>query len=373
MQDVKVLIPADLDDVTVKLNADNKVEANFNGLKDYVVSRAAGLITNGYGTLGNNTNFTKFKFDPTQANIGAGAFITATRNADHSIDEIIPVSPGLEYTYSFYAKSLGRGTNNKAYAYIAPIDVEGLPITPIHMCEITFRVEEMQAGKDYFIVHTDDRAMVEQYFRPKAGTNYQMNVLDANYGTSNGFSYPTGTYSRSQLVQDVKQARHLTYDPVTGRMAGHQITSTRVMDTEVGISTAAGTYTYLMPTLTDHVIPAEPTLYTRTFTLENVATSPLHKRMMAVASFIKVGWLLNRGPTSGHETAIWAVDMRAQAPSKIAFTNRDATVDLAYNGIKLLFRQVVGSSRPMVLTGILYQGEWWGDAPNNGKYKNPFD
>lgn len=61
-----------------------------------------------------------------------------------------------------------------------------------------------------------------------------------------------------------------------------------------------------------------------------------------------------------------------EAISQIAFTEREATVDLLVNGIQLLFREVANSNRPMVVTGVLYEGKWYGDSPDNLPADNPF-
>lgn len=55
-----------------------------------------------------------------------------------------------------------------------------------------------------------------------------------------------------------------------------------------------------------------------------------------------------------------------------------AYVDLLFNGIVLVFRELNdyatprGPQRPMVCTGIKYQGQWYGDSPNGESYVNPF-
>lgn len=57
---------------------------------------------------------------------------------------------------------------------------------------------------------------------------------------------------------------------------------------------------------------------------------------------------------------------------KVIFTDREATVPLYLNGIELLFRQLANSNRAMVMTGIKYNGTWWGDAPDDEPFVDPF-
>lgn len=61
-----------------------------------------------------------------------------------------------------------------------------------------------------------------------------------------------------------------------------------------------------------------------------------------------------------------------EAISQVAFTEREATVDLLINGIQLLFRELANGNRDMVCTGIKYNDVWYGDAPDNETAQNPF-
>lgn len=61
-----------------------------------------------------------------------------------------------------------------------------------------------------------------------------------------------------------------------------------------------------------------------------------------------------------------------EAISQVAFTEREATVDLLINGIQLLFRELANGNRDMVCTGIKHNDVWYGDAPDNETAQNPF-
>ena len=61
-----------------------------------------------------------------------------------------------------------------------------------------------------------------------------------------------------------------------------------------------------------------------------------------------------------------------EAVSQVFFTDREATVDLQLNGIQLIFRELANGNRPMLCTGVLYQGTWYGDAPDDAPATNPF-
>lgn len=61
-----------------------------------------------------------------------------------------------------------------------------------------------------------------------------------------------------------------------------------------------------------------------------------------------------------------------EAISQVAFTEREAVVDLMINGIQLLFREIANSNRTMVATGVRYNNVWYGDSPDDTPATNPF-
>lgn len=61
-----------------------------------------------------------------------------------------------------------------------------------------------------------------------------------------------------------------------------------------------------------------------------------------------------------------------EAVSQVFFTDREATLDMQINGMQLLFRELANGNRPMLCTGVYYQGTWYGDAPDAEPAKNPF-
>ena len=100
---------------------------------DYVASRGTDLVTNGTGLLGNNTNFTGFIYEPTDAPVGAnGSFRSATYMDDKFSDELIPVDPSKKYVLTVKARQRVAGKASRAYAGLAPFDAQGNPIVPQH-------------------------------------------------------------------------------------------------------------------------------------------------------------------------------------------------------------------------------------------------
>lgn len=61
-----------------------------------------------------------------------------------------------------------------------------------------------------------------------------------------------------------------------------------------------------------------------------------------------------------------------KAVSQVVFRKGGATVDLLLNDMQLIFRELANSNRSMICTGVKYQGQWYGDAPDDTEFNDPF-
>lgn len=97
---------------------------------------------------------------------------------------------------------------------------------------------------------------------------------------------------------------------------------------------------------------------------------------VTVKSIDLVGSILRVTTTDGKvkdlELPTAEASKKQDTMDKIRFTAREAVVNLLINDTQLLFRELEGSNRPMLLTGIKYEGVWYGDAPDGKQAINPF-
>lgn len=101
--------------------------------RNYVASRGIGLVTNGTGLLGDNTNFSGFTFDPTDSPIGGGSFVTSLGvNTTKQNDELIPVDLAHKYEFSVMCRQKGLSGTARAYTGLVPYDAAGLLIDTQH-------------------------------------------------------------------------------------------------------------------------------------------------------------------------------------------------------------------------------------------------
>ena len=303
-------------------------------LKRYVQSRGTGLVTNGFGFLLNNTNFSRFTFNPAMAYAGLGSFFTRVAGVDNAIDEFIPVNPKSRYLLSFFARTSVKVGTPLSFFYIGCYDADGLAIGPETLSRVNFRLAApLVAGGDV-LVHQDDISKVQTFINVLGVRASNARLTDGEYVTRTGYKMPAGTYSRT----------FLTNNPVvnTLKLEGNKLVGFTV---SAGVNKATGSLisitltdaTYLYPmivgnsaftanrALVNHEIPETWTDYTLDFTLEKLlpALRPnvvgmtdktlfpnLGDSMAAATATIKFGWLLNRGSGVGNETSISAVQMR---------------------------------------------------------------
>ena len=303
-------------------------------LKRYVQSRGTGLVTNGFGFLLNNTNFSRFTFNPAMAYAGFGSFFTRVAGTDNPIDEFIPVSPKSRYLLSFFARTSVKVGTPLSYFYIGCYDADGLAIGPETLSRVNFRLAAPLTPGGDVLIHQDDISKIQTFINVMGVRSSQARLVDGEYTTRTGYKIPSGTYSRT----------FLTNNPLvnTLRLEGNKLIGFTV---QAGVNKPAGSLisitltdaTYLYPMITgrsaftanrnlvNHEIPETWTDYTLDFTLEkllpelrpnvvgmtDIALFPnMGESMASATATIKFGWLLNRGSGVGNETSISAIQMR---------------------------------------------------------------
>ena len=272
----------------------------------YVQSRGNGLITNGSGLLRNNTNFSRMVFDGGDVYAGFGCFTTSVLNNDASTDELIPVNLNSTYEFSFAARTMVKNGESRCYAYLLCADIDGKTILPHNLPFTFFRIAQPLSANGQIVVHADDRAKVESNIRSKLTSAASMFLLSADYTSAGGYKHPTGSYSQTFYGSGSQNATTpVTYDQSTGIITGvptNLITGTFPAGTMLAIGQSGGTYVYLVPEMTNGIVPDVWTPYSRTFVAKDV--------IRPYTSMVKFGWLCNRNSQAGNKQAFSAIDFR---------------------------------------------------------------
>lgn len=291
-------------------------------LQKYVQSRGYGLITNGYGLMGDNTNFSKMSFLATDIYAGFGSFVTDVFNADVACDELIAIDTSGVYEFSFAIKSLSA-SNPLAYAYILCADMDGQPIQPHHQALIMLAIDGV--SNEGIVIAEQDRVKFATWYNRHRTSTIKPYINTTNYQSEKGFVFDEN-YSRTQLNTASREYRQTTYDSVTGVWQG-LILNTAGKKLKAGdkiaIAHASGSYLYpftgftgehaknnlsnhaVSDTWQKHRIILDPNLTAPS------ESDPYHRpfALRPYTAMIKVGFLLNRGVRDS-KTAISAINFR---------------------------------------------------------------
>lgn len=167
-------------------------------VKDWVVSRGENLVSNGFATLGDNTNFSGFAFDGADAFQSGGSFsYKATSPATRFTDELMPYDPSIAYRLSYYIKS--DCASAKYYDILDCHDIDGHQITDSHVTFVAGSTTRLAAdlkpgdasvsvdsAAGFNASDTDGR----QYFT--------RGLMFWNYANSYGYVYAPETYTRNR-------------------------------------------------------------------------------------------------------------------------------------------------------------------------------
>lgn len=167
-------------------------------VKDWVVSRGENLVSNGFATLGDNTNFSGFAFDGADAFQSGGSFsYKATSPATRFTDELMPYDPSIAYRLSYYIKS--DCASAKYYDILDCHDIDGHQITDSHVVFVAGSTTRLAAD----LKPGDASVSVES----AAGFNasdtdgrqyFTRGLMFWNYANSYGYVYAPETYTRNR-------------------------------------------------------------------------------------------------------------------------------------------------------------------------------
>lgn len=177
----------------IELNASKTEELQNNVSSIY----EGNLITNGFGTMKNNTNFTSWVYD------GANKYDTYpsfkyTRSTSSGVginDMKIPIDISKSYEFDMALKSIG--SNNKLYLGFDEYDIDGNYIKP-SMCmgfsnSTTMLVKDLKKGDT--VVYLKSTSGFTQ-----TSSTYQLGLIFWDYKDSTGYKYPVGVYSRNSTL-----------------------------------------------------------------------------------------------------------------------------------------------------------------------------
>jgi microcystin-dependent protein len=261
--------------------ADKAALDGIANVKDWVVSRGENLVSNGYATLGDNTNFSGFAFDGADAFQSGGSFShRATSPATRFTDELMPYDPSSAYRLSYYIKS--DCADARYYDILDCYDIDGLQITDSQVTFVkgstTRLAADLKPGDAYVSLEsvagfnssdTDGRQ------------HFDRGLMFWNYANSYGYVYAPETYTRNRH-DDLWTSNASAIDKAGNRIMLDRAWSGPTVPKGTGVSQTENWATFVYGNAYFTVPAGEWTR--KEVTLEG--------RARPGTAFVKIGWLI---------------------------------------------------------------------------------
>ncbi|ANY29412.1 putative minor structural protein [Bacillus phage PK16] len=166
--------------------------------KNWVNSKGDNLVSNGSGSLGNNSNFSTFEFDPSDSYSGGGSFKDKNYNSTKMSDEIIPIDLSKTYKLSVWAKA-NPAVGARHYIGVVPFDIDGRQVLSENFMYIpsTLSTLTQDIKNGDTVVYLDN---VTNWVA--TSKTYQRRFIFWNYVSDGGYAYQPLTYSRNLSPDD---------------------------------------------------------------------------------------------------------------------------------------------------------------------------
>lgn len=227
--------------------------------KNWVNSKGDNLVSNGSGSLGDNSNFSTFEFDPSDSYSGGGSFKDTAYNTNRFSDEIIPIDISKTYRLSVWGKT-NPAVGAKHFIGVAEFDSDGLLIDSGHhmylKSTLSSLTQDLKNGDT--VVYLDN---VTNWVNTNTQT-YQRRMIFWNYVSKGGYKYQPLTYSRNTSADDAwaDGSINTTNKTITLRTPWNR--GLVAAGTKVSQGNQGSTYKYIA--LANGVIPNVWTKYTGT-------------------------------------------------------------------------------------------------------------
>ena len=293
--------------------------------------------------LGNNTNFTDFEYDGSEAYNSGGSFKRKNQGYPISTNEYFPVNPDKKYLFTSYMKST-LGTM-RFYDMILFYDIDKKLIDcSMHMYiqgSTTELAEDLKNG-DTVVKLVNANGINSNY-----NQTYQRGFIIWNYTNSKGYTYPAETYSRNYYFN---LFQHSNVDKVNNTITLDAAWNkgTIPAGTKISQCNSGGTYKYLHGW---YLVPNTWTKFTAVCGGTDYTGTNAEGKFPPGTAFGRIGWLWNYNNVDDYAW-VTNVSLTENISSKDAIKNVDVEYYL--------------STSSTTLSG----GSWSTTAPTwvNGKY-----
>lgn len=323
--------------------ADKSALDGIANVKDWVVSRGENLVSNGYATLGDSTNFSGFSFDGTDAFQSGGSFShRATSPSTLFTDEPMPYDPSSAYRLSYYIK--GDCADARYYDILDCFDIDGLRIDDSKVTFTPGSTTRLAADLKPGDTHVSLESAAGFNTSDSDGRQrFNRGLMFWDYANSHGYAYPPETYTRNRH-DGLWSSNASAIDKSSNRVALDKPWSGRTVPKGTGVSQTENGATFVYGNAYFTVPAGEWTR--KEVTLEG--------RARPGTAYVKIGWLIPNvmGGASSVTTKLTGVSFGAvPAYSKTASFATDSNNSKTADRLK--------AARKVSITGAVNGSATW--------------
>lgn len=261
--------------------ADKAALDGIANVKDWVVSRGENLVSNGFASLGDNTNFPGFAFDGADAFRSCGSFsLRTTYPRTLFTDELIPYDPSIAYRLSYYIK--GDCADAMYFDILDCLDIDGLRIIDINVTFTPGSTTRLAADLKPGDTHVSLESVAGFNTSDSDGRQrFTRGLMFWDYANSYGYEYPPETYTRNRH-ENLWSSNASAIDKSSNRVALDRPWSGRTVPKGTGVSQTERGDTYVYGNAYFTVPAGEWTR--KEVTLEGKARPG--------TAYVKIGWLI---------------------------------------------------------------------------------
>lgn len=323
--------------------ADKAALDGIANVKDWVVSRDENLVSNGYATLGDSTNFSGFAFDGADAFQSGGSFShRATSPATRFTDELMPYDPSSAYRLSYYIKS--DCADARYYDILDCFDIDGLRIDDSKVTFTPGSTTRLAADLKPGDTHVSLESVAGFNTSDSDGRQrFNRGLMFWDYANSYGYEYPPETYTRNRH-DGLWSSNASAIDKSSNRVALDKPWSGRTVPKGTGVSQTENGATFVYGNAY-FTVPAGEWVR-KEVTLEGKARPG--------TAYVKIGWLMPNvmGGASSVTTKLTGVSFGAvPAYSKTASFATDSNNSKTADRLK--------AARKVSITGAVNGSATW--------------
>lgn len=323
--------------------ADKSALDGIANVKDWVVSRGENLVSNGYATLGDSTNFSGFAFDGADAFQSGGSFShRATSPSILFTDEPMPYDPSIAYRLSYYIK--GDCADARYYDILDCFDIDGLRIDDSKVTFTPGSTTRLAADLKPGDTHVSLESVAGFNTSDSDGRQrFNRGLMFWDYANSYGYEYPPETYTRNRH-NGLWSSNASAIDKSSNRVALDKPWSGRTVPKGTGVSQTENGATFVYGNAY-FTVPAGEWVR-KEVTLEGKARPG--------TAYVKIGWLMPNvmGGASSVTTKLTGVSFGAvPAYSKTASFATDSNNSKTADRLK--------AARKVSITGAVNGSATW--------------